>query len=92
MLSPETAQPEWAHHDEVAIGDTLIADAGFTCLKAGDRRTVRGDAEGLFVLCKSERHYLDGQLNEAGRYVGFTKADGVPRLSPGQPAAESGAC
>lgn len=59
---------------DVKVGDTLIADAGFTCMKPGPK-TVAADADGLFVLCDEGRHGLDGQLalDGSGRLVGFSK-------------------
>lgn len=61
--------------DEVKEGDTIIADGGFTCMKAGPRK-VLSDEHGLFVECAEGKHYLDGQEDEEGAdLVGLTKAE-----------------
>lgn len=60
---------------DTKIGDKVITDGGFTCLKENVVRTVRGDKDGLFIACKHKRHYLDGQKDGLGiRYVGLYKA------------------
>ena len=72
---------------DIKPGDRLVADGGFTCLDEGEICTVvaatAGDAAAqpnvifvgeLYVLCRSGRHYLDGQENEAGEIVGFVPA------------------
>lgn len=59
----------------VTVGAVLTADDGFTCIASGVQRRVQSSAAGaLFVPCGCGRHYLDGQLNEAGEYVGFSLA------------------
>jgi hypothetical protein len=70
----------WAMRGEVREGDTLIADDGFTCIDAGARLLVERPLyrTDLFVACRCGRHFIDGQLNEAGEYVGFTKVERIP--------------
>lgn len=64
----------FAKIDEVKLGDVLIADGGFTCLRENEKLTVSEMLDGtLFVKCGHGIHALDGQLNEEGEYVGFTK-------------------
>lgn len=48
---------------QVKMGDTIVADGGFTCMKAGPHK-VEGDADGLFVPCSDGKHYLAGQEDE----------------------------
>lgn len=79
--APEDIHPEagWVLETEVKPGDILIADDGFTCLNAGQRCTVSVSRKlhrlpELVVVCRDGSHFLDGQLDEQGRYVGFTLA------------------
>ena len=59
---------------DVGEGDVLIADGGFTCLREGQHCLVRSDEGGLWVACDDGSHMLDGQLNDADEYVGFSRA------------------
>lgn len=61
----------WATKKGLASGDRVEVDGGFTCIKPGLILTVRGDEHGLYIPCASGQHYLDGQLNDAGAYVGL---------------------
>lgn len=66
-------------------GDTIVADAGFTCVIAG-RHTILSDGE-LFIECNEGRHYLDGQKGEDGYLVGISLppdvgGDGAAAASP----------
>ena len=62
---------KWAHEATCKAGDIVIADSGFRCLPEGAKRKVLSNDNGLYVLCSRHHHYLDGQLNEQGEYVGF---------------------
>lgn len=58
---------------EIRAGDILVADAGFTCMSAGEK-LVQADRYGeLYISCSSGRHYLNGQLNDSGQLVGLTQ-------------------
>lgn len=58
---------------DVKVGDTLIADGGFTCLCAGPHE-VKESATGLFIKCADGRHYLEGQEDEeTGELIGLAK-------------------
>jgi hypothetical protein len=72
LVSPET----WAHENEVHEGTILVADGGFTCIPEGKLLTVarKLHSEDLYVPCAEGNHMLDGQLDEAGRYVGLALA------------------
>ena len=59
--------------DELKVGDTVITDGGFTCMKASPRK-VHEDNEGLYIRCRDGRHYLDGQEDEDGELVGLSRA------------------
>lgn len=75
----------FAKVEEVKEGMSLIADGGFTCLHDGDVLTVQKHPElaaanpdlpwlALFVPCSDGRHFLDGQIDDDGFYVGFKLA------------------
>lgn len=55
-------------------GDRIIADGGFTCLTEGDIREVKTDEHGgeMFIECSEGRHYLDGQYDGKGNYIGLS--------------------
>ena len=59
---------------DLKVGDTIIADAGFTCMEAGPKIVkVHEDGE-LFVDCDANcGHALIGQENEDGYLIGFSK-------------------
>lgn len=66
---------------ELSAGDLVLADDGFTCLKAG-AYTVQADKDGrLFIPRDDGKHYLDGQVDfkDQEHLVGITKAARVPR-------------
>lgn len=56
---------------DLKAGQTILADAGFTCLKAGPHE-VKADGSGLYVECSEGHHYLDGQKDEVGSLVGLS--------------------
>ena len=58
---------------DIQPGDTIIADGGFTCMRAGPT-VVQADNAGLYVKCSEGRHYLDGQEDEAGELIGLSAA------------------
>ena len=57
--------------DEVKVGDVLVADGGFTCIKEGEHVVVDSDEHGLFVPCSFGKHHLDGQRDTDKNYIGF---------------------
>lgn len=57
--------------DLVHVGDELLSDNGFTCMVEGAKCKVEKDDDGLFVRCNEGRHYLNGQEDDHGNYVGF---------------------
>jgi hypothetical protein len=58
-------------------GDLLIVGEGFYCLNTGDKILVREDGLGLYLLCTHGRHFLDGQINDKGEYIGLTHANPI---------------
>lgn len=56
---------------EIKSGDYLEADGDFTCIKAGAKLLVQQGALGLYVTCSDGKHYLDGQNNADGVYLGL---------------------
>lgn len=52
---------------DVKVGDKLVADGGFTCLRKGQVSVVaRADKGELFIPCDDGMHCLDGQLEHHG--------------------------
>jgi hypothetical protein len=75
--------------DEVKVGDVLIADGGFPCLRENQNCLVRYDTlqidgvvqDALYVTCDEGQHFLDGQLDDTGEnYVGFWKEKALEKL------------
>lgn len=64
-------RPSSLKFNSVKADDTLLADDGFTCLKAGPHEVHSGE-KGLFINCAEGRHYLEGQEDEDGNLVGLT--------------------
>mgnify|MGYP000266944799 CR=1 FL=1 len=56
--------------EDVKVGDVLTADAGFTCMPAGQHE-VKIDDTGLYVECDHGKHYLDGQKMGDGTLDGL---------------------
>lgn len=55
---------EFAKTSEMKVGIKLKADAGFTCLKEGDIRTVFETIDGrLAIACARGIHTLDSQYD-----------------------------
>lgn len=58
--------------DDLAPGDIVVADGGFTCIRAGEHQVREMDGL-LFVPCDDGKHFLDGQEDDDGYLVGLTK-------------------
>lgn len=56
---------------EIKIGETVIADGGFDCIRPGPV-LVDGDDNGLFVRCDEGKHYLIGQESGDGSLIGLS--------------------
>ena len=71
----------FAHVDEVKVGDRVKVDASFNCVDVNAEHVVKEDEDGsLYIECALGRHYLDGQQIELGQqsekhYVGIYKVD-----------------
>lgn len=70
---PDVHGKPWALVSETKVGDVLITDDGFDCMKEGVTKKVRVAADGtLYVCCNKGKHGLDGQLsNDGTEYVGL---------------------
>lgn len=81
---PDINGARYAHTISCKAGDTVIADGDFPCIEPYTRCRVFADRGGLYVRCQGSdqdepvpgkprhhKHYLDGQLNEHGEYVGL---------------------
>lgn len=58
---------------EIKEGDVLVVGHGFNCLEPATEHEVEMYAGGLFVACKYGKHFLEGQCDNNGNLVGFTK-------------------
>jgi hypothetical protein len=63
---------EFAMIKDVASGDTLRTDDGFTCLEPFEEYEVKEDDNGLYIECSEGHHYLDGQIHR-NVYIGLQK-------------------
>lgn len=64
---------------DIRAGDTLIAGGNFCCIKEGAALQVithQDDSETIAVPCSLGHHILEGQVDEKGYVVGFTKENG----------------
>ncbi len=59
---------------ELHNGDLVHVDDGFTCMTEG-LKAVHEDEDGLYVYCRSGKHYLDGQEDAPG-----TNLIGIERI------------
>jgi hypothetical protein len=57
---------------DIKVGDILIADDGFTCMKAGEHEVKASEAGALFIDCTEGRHFLAGQERADGTLIGLT--------------------
>lgn len=73
MTTHNKAGVEYVKLSELKEGDTIIADAGFTCMEPGPKEVMK-HGEGLFVACKDGGHWLDGQCDDGDHCIGFTKS------------------
>jgi hypothetical protein len=59
--------------DNIKAGD-LVSCHGFTCIPDHAVRKVEMfPDQGLFIKCSSGSHFLEGQLDKEGKYVGLEK-------------------
>ena len=57
---------ELAKLSQVAPGDFVCVDSGFTCISDGETREVRYSPNGLFINCSHGHHLLASQLENDG--------------------------
>lgn len=71
---------------EVKLGDILIADGGFDCLKENQHCEVKADGDELYVECSHGKHFLEGQCDfETGtKLVGLTLAGDAQLTATGE--------
>jgi hypothetical protein len=67
------------HRDEIEAGLEVVADRGFPCIAAGTTLTVQAVPDRLnlsrfYVRCARGRHFLIGQIDDAGFVTGFRKS------------------
>lgn len=64
---------------EATPGMVVQVDDGFTCIGKWQDREIQKDADGLWIKCRSGRHYMDGQLSDDGKtYVGVYRRNSAP--------------
>lgn len=63
----------FAKLSETNAGDTLIADASFSCMNAGPHVVKADDGGGLYIECDEGEHYLNGQADDGEHMTGLTK-------------------
>ena len=64
-------------YKSIKLGDHLVVDSGFTCIKDGEVLEVLQDKDNgeLYVTCAVGRHFLKGQEDAHGMLIGFTLLD-----------------
>lgn len=73
MTNSETDARPFTRFGDISKGVRLRADGGFNCIVEDSVLAVELDERNeLFVPCGAGRHYLDGQLDDDGRCVGFS--------------------
>ncbi len=66
---------EWARLSQLAPGDFVYVDGGFTCISDGETRKVKYSPGGLFIDCDHGHHFLSGQLeNDGDSLIGIYQA------------------
>lgn len=64
----------YARLSGLKVGDKVLVDDGFTCMKPWSRHRVqKGPSGDLFIPCRHGQHYLDGQLKGKDSLVGVYK-------------------
>jgi hypothetical protein len=66
---PDIAGRPWLTNPQP--GDVVETDGDFTCIGNKKRKHIQADKDGLYFTCNAGRHYLCGQLNDDGEYVGL---------------------
>lgn len=64
----------------IKLGDHLIADSSFTCIKDGEVLEVLQDQDNaeFYVTCAVGRHFLKGSEDPHGMLIGFSAIDVKP--------------
>lgn len=75
----------------VRVGDTLVADAGFTCMVSGPKLVRRAFSNRLYVQCADGAHFLDSQVGSDGYLIGFSEHRPGPRDTAPAKAVPAGA-
>lgn len=65
----DTNGREYARLSNLKAGDVVDLDGGFTCGISSRRLPVEADSSGLYVPCGEGKHYLDGQIDDAGDHL-----------------------
>lgn len=60
---------EYAHYDDLKVGDLLVVDDDFTCMSGWSVKELFEDEDGFYVHCDQGRHYLVEE--EDGYIVGM---------------------
>jgi hypothetical protein len=75
-VTKDTTGRPYAKLSQMKVGVNLECDGGFTCLKAGAHRRVLREGpgkDGLYIRCKSGKHFIAGQADDGEHLVGLYK-------------------
>jgi hypothetical protein len=62
----------FARIGDLRLGDTVRLE-GLTCVNSGETRELLQTDEGqLYFQCNEGKHFIDGQVDNHGNYVGMT--------------------
>lgn len=70
----DTKGRPYAELSKMKVGVSLQVDSGFDCIKANSIRRVLRDGsgpEGLYIKCKSGKHFLSGQADDGKHLIGL---------------------
>jgi hypothetical protein len=74
-IKKEVTIMKQATKNNVYEGDTLVSDGSLPCLKVGQKYTVKGTFQDLYITCRHGPHYLIRQGTNNGNYRGFWKLE-----------------
>lgn len=70
-VTHDTTGRPYAKLSKCKVGTMLECDGGFDCNKHGARRRVLSHPNGLYIRCKSDKHFLSGQADDGEHLIGL---------------------